>query len=116
MAWYIYDKNGYVDQIATYQGLRDLLNKFNTPLNKFITDTEADSTLQHSIVVSLRDTTDPELVAARDLIARCEPPIILTDGGGDPRIERFHSDSEYDNPNVKPVNPADLPTESSGQG
>jgi hypothetical protein len=93
MAWYLYDRRGYIDQVATYQGMLDILQMNITPLNVMMTTGGADETIKQDVLAAIDGV--PELQYLHDMLVPAEPPLIITDGGGDERLDQFHSESEY---------------------
>ena len=89
MAFYLYDKNGLVDQISTYQGMQDILNYHVARLNDFLTSGGLETEKEKEAVLYAMRHVPKELDYLRALIEVAQPPLIVSDGL-DPRVDKFH--------------------------
>jgi hypothetical protein len=93
MAFYLYDKNGFVDQIATYQGMQDILNLHIARLNDFLTSGGLETKAEKESLLYAMKHVPPELEYLRALLEEAQPPLIVSDGL-DSRVDKFHPESE----------------------
>ena len=93
MAWYLYDKNGYVNQIATYQGLSDMEKLFIQPLNRFLSNLYLETDADKQQVLDALEP-HPELKYLYDMLQGAVPPLIVSDGA-DSRVAKFHQGDTY---------------------
>lgn len=78
MSWFLDDKNGYLGDFATYQGVRDMRALNIDSLNEFLHNGVARSSLINRLVEDLK--AEPSLAYLAKLLNKAEPPVMLSDG------------------------------------
>jgi hypothetical protein len=107
MSWYLYDAKGFVDQIASNSGLEDIEQLNIKPLNQVINKGCIETEYERQRVLEAISEYPQLNYLAKIIKGAGDMPLLITDGAGDNRIDKFHPDSEYeDRPTVQSVEDA----------
>lgn len=95
MSWYIYDSSGYIGDLASNRGLKDLsdyIKKVGEPKLKSLFDdgwTRTGTTLNDNLEIIPMSgivPVDKTLEHFKELLLKCQDVVIITDGALDPEM------------------------------
>jgi hypothetical protein len=91
MSYMIYDKNGWVGDLAGPSMLLDFYEKAGhlPAVMDFFDKAEADQNHVNMMIYELQHETALVPTTLRELLLKAQPPVLITDGAGDERIEKF---------------------------
>jgi hypothetical protein len=78
MSFHLEDKNGYLGDLATHQGVRDMMALGKPALGDFLDNMHAGEGEVPEIMDEIKD--QPTLSHLHEMLKRAQPPVTISDG------------------------------------